>query len=348
MTNPHLSGIGIYNRNLYLELHKLLADTECGNHLELCPVLKWTRIKKKSLVEKHIQTRSIKTLWPMVFDKLSIYHGPDYKLNTKSFGKNVVTIHDMQAYMGKWLDPKFAAQKIYIINKTLSGPLDKIIAVSEFTKNEIIKVAPHLESKIEVIYHGCDFDHQSEFAPSMIKEKINGRPFLFSIGHIEERKNLINQIKAFELLKAEFPELVYVLAGRPGFGAAFIFDYIAKSKAKDDIFYFDYINNSEKYFALKNTSCLMFASHYEGFGIPAIEALHFNSGVLISKTPCLEEIVGSFCHSTHPENIEEMAAVTRHILKNGNKVKINSSEWIKKWSWTETAKKTLKLYQSLI
>lgn len=133
----------------------------------------------------------MKALSPFLFDKRTVYHGTDHKLSTRSRGARVVTIHDMQPFVGKWIDPKFAQKRIEIMTRALNSDVQRIIAISEFTKAEIIKYFPKTESKIDVVYHGNHFIQQSvndELKPNLIKDITKGKPFLFFIGNIEERK----------------------------------------------------------------------------------------------------------------------------------------------------------------
>lgn len=337
MTNDHISGIGIYNKNLFLELEKQLGA-------EVSPVLKWNRFSKKAIAQKHIQ-KPIHFLPPFILDKKILYHGTDHKLNTKSLGPTVVTIHDMQPFVGKWLDPLFAQRRRAVIDKTLRSSVDRIIAVSDFTKNEILNYYPRLESRIDVVYHGYSFPTLNSTEANRLPELIGGRPFLLFIGNIEERKNLINQILAFELLKKECPDLMFVVAGKPGFNYASILASVQNSAFKESILLVGYLNESEKYFALVHTSCLMFASWYEGFGIPAIEALAYNSNVLISETGALQEIAGEYCHSANPAQVDDLAHKTLMIMNQGNKKPIELDGWKTKWSWQETANGTIAVYQ---
>lgn len=339
MTNNHISGIGIYNKNLFLELSKYLGP-------DISPVLKWTRFSKKRIVEAHVG-RQVRLLSPVILNKKIIYHGTDHKLNTTSFGPKVVTIHDMQPFVNKWLNPEFAKKRRAVLDKTLRGPIDRIIAISEFTKSEILKSYPHLETKIDVIYHGCGLQLLESTENNRLANIISGRPFLLFVGNIEERKNLINQLMSFETLKKEYPELLFVIAGSAGFNSDKIYEYIQKSAYRESIILTGYLDENEKQYALQNTSCLMFASFYEGFGIPVIEALAYNSNVLISDTGALIEIAGAYCHSANPLSIDDIAMKTKQIINHGNKQKIDSNLWMEKWSWKNTAIKTLDVYKKL-
>lgn len=340
LTNTQVSGIGVYNKNLFLGLKNELGA-------DVFPVLKWSRLGKASIVEGHIHER-VKGLPPFLFDRHTVYHGTDHKLNTRSRGARVVTIHDMQPFVGKWIDPKFAQGRIEIMTRALSSDVQRIIAISEFTKAEIIKYFPKTESKIDVVYHGNHFNHQlliDESKPNSIKDIAKGRPFLFFIGNIEERKNLINQIKAFEILKENHKDLLFILSGRAGFNAHEIMNYISTSKYKSDIHVTGYLSDAEKEYAMKETSCLMFVSWYEGFGIPVLEALSKNTNIITSNTSSLNEIGKGYCYQSNPADPADIAFNVNVIMEKGNLKKIDLAEFQNEWSWEKCALKTISVYQ---
>ncbi len=312
---------------------------------QIQPALKLNRFSKKHFVEQHL-SHSVRLLPPYILNKKIVYHGTDHKLNVLSRGPRIVTIHDMQPFVDQWLDRDFARKRREILTRTFKSNPDKIIAVSHFTKNEIIKYFPAMESRIEVVYHGANFE--TKVVPNesnQLEKKINGKRFLLFIGNIEERKNIINQLKAFAFLKKENPDLLFVIAGRPGFHYQNIEHFINAFEYKKDVLLTGYLNETEKEFALKKTSCLMFATWYEGFGIPVIEALAVGAKVLISHAGALQEIAGDYCESADPTSPEEMALAINKLLKEKESSTIaNLAEWKKSWSWEKAAKETLKIY----
>lgn len=340
LTNTQVSGIGVYNKNLFLELKNQLKG-------DVSPVLKWSRLRKSSIVSEHINTK-VKALPPFLFNKEIVYHGTDHKLNTRSSGPLVVTIHDMQPFVDKWLDPKFAKSRRDLMTKVLNSDVQRIIAISHFTKNEIIKYFPNCASKIDVVYHGHNFKSvtaSSNDEKNVIKTISKGRPFLFFVGNIEERKNLINQIKAFEIIKERHKDLIFIISGKPGFNYQETADYIAYSKVKADIYVTGYLSEAEKNYAVLNTSCFMFASWYEGFGIPVIEALASNTNIVTSRTSSLIEIGKGYVHQCNPKDPHDIACTVEIIMEKGNLKKVNLDSFQDEWSWKKCALETIDVYK---
>ncbi|MBC7712768.1 MAG: glycosyltransferase family 4 protein [Rhizobacter sp.] len=340
MTNTQVSGIGVYNKNLFASLKNELHD-------DVLPVLKWSRIKKANIVEEHLSAK-VRALPPFLFNKEIVYHGTDHKLNTRARGPKVVTIHDMQPFTGKWLDPVFAKKRVEIMTHVFKSDVQRIIAISQFTKQEIIKYFPETINKIDVVYHGHNFNNRPVAAKdenNVIKNIAKGRPFLFFIGNLEERKNLINQMKAFEIMKERHKDLIFILSGREGFNYKEIAEYISYSKFKNDIYVTGYLSEADKDYAMENTACLMFASWYEGFGFPLLEALSTNTNIIISRGSALDEIGKEYCYQCNPKDPSDIACSVEIIMDKGNLKKVNLDSWKSEWSWEKCASETIKVYK---
>ena len=172
-----------------------------------------------------------------------------------------------------------------------------IIAVSENTKKDLIKLYKVPEEKIEVIYEGYDADAKSQIPnpKSQINSKLqiqNSKPYLLFIGRLEERKNIVGIIKAFEILKEQYklPHKL-VLAGKFGYGREKIEDSIEDSNFKKDIILPGYVSEEEKWQLFKNADVFLFPTFYEGFGIPILEAQSTGVPVVAGDNSSIPEIV---------------------------------------------------------
>lgn len=345
LTNERISGIGQYTKNLFLALEAEMKE-------DIRPVLKFSRFKKAAIVQKHIKKKP-SLLMPISYRPFTVFHGPDYKLYSGHIGPKVVTIHDMQPFLNKWIDPKFAKNRRDVIAKSLKSDVQRVIAISEFTKKEIIRFFPEIESKIDVVYHGHIFKNTAEnFIESKeiqaLKDLINGRPFLFFVGNIEERKNLINQIKAFEIVKKDYPDLLFVIGGQNGFGSQVIEEFIQTSKDRESIIRVGYMTDAQVNWCYSNTACFMFVSWYEGFGLPILDALACNGKVLTSSTSSCDEVARDFALKANPADVEEIAFKLDLILDDKDVVNKGPQEWLETWSWKNCALNTMRVYQKAL
>ena len=176
----------------------------------------------------------------------------------------------------------------------------KIIAVSENTKKDLMKLYKVQEEKIEVIYEGYENNNQQPVISNQKNtEKENsyelrvtsyGRYLLF-VGRLEERKNVVGIIKSFEILKERYkiPHKL-ILVGKPGFGYEKIKNEIANVNCVKDIIETGFVSAEEKNYLLNNADVFVFPTLYEGFGLPILEAQNAGVPVVASNNSSIEEI----------------------------------------------------------
>jgi len=212
---------------------------------------------------------------------------------------SIVTIHGLeyefcpQAY--SWWEKFYMRVSI----KNSCRWAKTIIAVSENTKKDLMKLYGVAEDKIKVIYEGYDADAKSEIRNP--KSEINSKfqipklkPYLLFIGRLEGRKNICGIISAFEVLKEKYkiPHKL-VLAGKPGFGYEKINCDLQNANYKEDIILTGFVSKEEKRELLKNADVFIFTTFYEGFGIPILEAQSAGVPVVASNNSSIPEIISS-------------------------------------------------------
>lgn len=186
-----------------------------------------------------------------------------------------------------------------------------VICVSENTKKDVVKLYRVAEEKIRVIAEG--YASKAQTKP---KDQIsNSKPYLLFIGRLEERKNVVRIIEAFEMLKKKYGishELV--LAGKPGYGYARIKQQIARSIYQDVIIEKGYVTEAEKWELLQNADAFLFPTLYEGFGIPVLEAQSVGVPVVTSNTSSLPEVAGDGAVFVDPLRTESIAEGVQRLL----------------------------------
>jgi len=238
----------------------------------------------------------------------------------------------------------------------------KIIAVSENTKKDLMKLYNVAEEKIKVIYEGYNADANFQFPISNLqsnpnfqnsnleinsKFKIQNSKFLLFIGRLEERKNVVNIIDAFEILKEQYkiPHKL-ILAGNSGFGYNKIKDRITNSNCCKDVVELGYISEEEKWELLKNADVFVFPSFYEGFGLPILEAQNSNVPVVSSNISSIPEVADGSALLVDPNNAEEIADAIYKLISDENfrneiikKGQVN----VQRFSWEKCGKKIAEL-----
>ena len=280
-----------------------------------------------------------------------IFHGLSGELplkwNKKPINK-VVTIHDLiferfpEYYT--WLDRRIHFWKF----KKAAVAADKIIAISEQTKLDIIHYLKVPESKIEVVYQGCHAsfkEKQSQEILDQIKEKFNlPEKFLLNVGTIEPRKNLLNVVKA---LKDSKIPLVVVGTKKPKY-----FKLIEKEirKGKVEVHFLQGVSMEELSAIYKIAEIFIYPSFFEGFGIPVIESLYSETVVITSNTSCLPEAGGPDSVYIDPKNVADIRAKIIFLWSNEPERKRRAEkglEFVQKFNDDVIARDVMKVYESL-
>ncbi len=225
-----------------------------------------------------------------------------------------------------------------------------VICVSENTKKDVMKLYGVMAEKIRVIYEGYESKFQNPSVKYQTKPKAqspNVNPYVLFIGRLEERKNVVRMIEAFEILKTKYQiphELI--LVGKSGYGYERIKQKIARSKAKESLREMGYVSEEEKWGLLWNADIFLFPTLYEGFGIPVLEAQSVGVPVVTSHTSSLPEVAGEGAVFVDPLNVESIAKGIYQVLSDPNvrsgiikKAVIN----VNRFGWASCSKKISQL-----
>ncbi len=335
-----LSGIGVYSKNLYLALKKELQN-------DFICVLPIRKLKKKKNVYEHLGKVEIKALGFSKFN--AIYHGPDYKINCSPFKITAVTIHDIAFFEDHILDPKFAKYQGKRVDYLLKFKRPNIIFTpSKFIKKQVIKRYPKYLDRVIVTPLGCDHLLTEYKKLSDKYHFLNDYGYFLFVGHLERRKNVINIIKAFELLKLDGLQHKLVIVGKDGFDALTIYKTIERSSFKRDIILPGFVTNEELAAFYSNASIFFYPSYYEGFGIPLIEAMKFKVPVVTSNYGTMDETVSDFAIKVNPFDPKSIAEGGKKALEIDRIFIQNALTYANSFTWEKTAKLTIEGYKKII
>lgn len=207
--------------------------------------------------------------------------------------------------------------------------------------------------KIVVIYEGPKTMPPSRKTDAEVLVKIYGKKYILHVGVMEKRKNLLNLIKAFEIVEAEIPGCCLVLAGQFSSKANMddrqqILGYIKSQNLEEKVHLPGYIPDSEIAIWYKNAAVYAFPSYNEGFGIPILEAFEQKVPAVVANNSCLPEVGGDAVLTFDPTSVSEIAESILSVLKNPEL----SQELVKKgevrganFKWNKTAKELVELFR---
>lgn len=263
--------------------------------------------------------------------------------------RSIVTVHDIgfehfpEVY--PWADKLYHKFTIRFIKRFAS----KIIAVSHYTKEDLVKTYGIDKEKIVVIHNGYDrakyevLDRNEEFSK---KHKLDF-PYLLFIGRLEQKKNIPRLIDAFaEFKKRNKTAHKLVLIGRPGFGYDEVEKKIKKYGLTNEVVMPGWVGDDELPKFLNQAELFVFPSLFEGFGIPVIEAMACGCPVICSNTTSLPEVAGEAALMFDPEKPEEIVSRMEQVLLNPEvqeSLKIKGLRQAEQFSWEKCAAETLRV-----
>ncbi len=224
----------------------------------------------------------------------------------------------------------------------------KIIAISEFTKNELQDVYNVPDKQIAVVHNG--FSQEDYKAVDVQPAQ---PPYLLFVGRIEHKKNILNLVEAFVILKQRYkiPHILK-LVGSPGNGYEEIQEQIQTNELQNSVQFTGYVPQSDMNRVMSGADVFIFPSHYEGFGIPVLEALACNTLVACSDIPALREIGGTDCSYFNKDIPKSIADTIYNVLNlpSDQKAHMRASgqRRIQQFTWRKCAINTWQVLESVL
>jgi glycosyltransferase involved in cell wall biosynthesis len=268
----------------------------------------------------------------------------------------VVTVYDL-SFM-RYPHSFNAANRIYLtwaVRNSLRRA-NRIIAISESTRRDLISKFGAPADRIAVVYCGSD----PVFTPSCNQAEIDalrarrGLPekIILHVGTIEPRKNIPRLVRAFARAKraAQLPHRL-VLIGARGWKYAEVDQAIEQENMKDDVVFAGYVPQEELPLWYRAADLLVYPSLYEGFGLPPLDAMASGTPVVVSNTSSLPEVVGDAAIQVAPEDEPALAdAIVRAINNNALREQMIARGLTQaaKFSWARAARETVEVYRSAL
>ena len=294
---------------------------------------------------------------PPVLKKYNIdlFLSPDGWISLSTKITTISVMHDLNyAYFPEFI--KLAPRIYYkLFFKRFAQKASRVVAVSEFTKNDLMQLYKISETKIDVVYNaaGNSFHPISSDDQIKIKTKYtDGNDYFIYIGAIHKRKNLINLFKAFDIFKTkQASKIKLVIVGSKKWWKGEIEDTYNAMKFKDELIFTGRLDSDELNSALASALALTYVSFFEGFGIPIVEAFKAGTPVITSNTTSMPEVAGDCALLVNPNSIDEIVNAMESIASNPTLRK----ELIKKglerekvYNWDKSAEKLWAILESVL
>lgn len=328
------TGIGVYSARLISEVARLNP----ADRLLLCYRPKQffqSRIPRSS---SSVSRRLLQP--PLPVWGADIFHGLNQRADRRPAPRVVTTFHDLFVMTSEYSSAEFRARFAKQAQLAAANS-DLIVAVSEFTASQVRDLLHVPSSKIRVVPHGVD---PADAPPDDRRENI-----ILFVGVLQERKNLIRLVNAFERVPSEWR---LVLAGAAnGFGAQRILDAIAGSAARERIEITGYVPAAALRDLYRRAAIFAFPSLDEGFGIPVLEAMAHGVPVLTSNRSALPEVAGGAALLVDPVSGEQIGDELLRLIRDENlrnELRRLGYRRAADFTWQKTTQSTYRVYRELV
>jgi len=274
----------------------------------------------------------------------------------------VITVHDLLEHMYGSHDSSSLRRGMhfFLTRRVLRGAA-RVLAVSEFTKNEIHKLLAIPDDRIEVVYNAIDerflHGHATEADRAMIAQRYQvNYPFILYAGAIRPHKNVVRIIEAFSALKSElakegqFQDLKLIIIGDDVVGHPRLRRTVVRSGVQHDVRFLGFVPIEVLRIFYDVAKVFVFPSLYEGFGLPPLEAMAHGTPVVTSNTSSLPEVVGNAALMVNPENVFEIRrGLQQALLDPGARQRMKERGYTQsqRFSWTSSVARILEIYREV-
>jgi glycosyltransferase involved in cell wall biosynthesis len=358
----NFTGLGNYSRYMLKILAEFYPENQYAVFVPAPAQKPLSLLEYPSIHFQYPKNQLFKIFWRTIGickdlkkEKIDLFHGlsNEIPIGLKKIGiPSVVTIHDLIFYRYPQYYPYFD-RKIYELKvRYASIHADKIIAVSEQTKLDLINFFNVEESRIEVIYQNCDpifLSKVTEHEKTRIRNTYNlPEEFLLNVGTIETRKNSLLIVKALKKLQ---DNIHLVIIGKETPYTQVVKNFIANNNLMSRVHFLKNVSFQDLPGIYQQASIFIYPSVFEGFGIPVVEALSSGIPVIAATGSCLEEAGGKNSIYVDPNDSDELANQINLLINNTEKRELmirSGFEHINNFSNQQIADKLFKLYQNLI
>ena len=324
----NLSGVGVYSRKILFGLAQAHPEEEFYFYYRSHRILRSLR----DALPRNAHRRLLRGA-----PRADIFHALNQRVDHKA-RRTVTTFHDLFVMTGEYSSPEFRA-RFTAQAREAAERSDRIIAVSQFTADQVVGLLGFERSRIHVVPHGVD--------PCNVAPVPREKMVLF-VGAIQTRKNVGRLVRAFERMPREW---TLVLAGAAdGFGADSELAAVSASPRGADVRVAGYVSRAELDALYARASIFAFPSLDEGFGMPVLEAMARGAAVVTSNCSAMPEVAGDAALLVDPHDEDAIAdALVRlaedEVLRSA--MVERGSARVRQFTWDRAVSETWDVYSEL-
>ncbi|HWD50834.1 MAG TPA: glycosyltransferase family 1 protein [Acidimicrobiales bacterium] len=301
---------------------------------------RWTAlVPNRELVTAAPEPRPLRLAWeqvrlPSLLKRraVDVHHGPHYTMPEHAKVPVVVTVHDLSFFE----EPQWHERsKVVLFQRAIKVAARRarvVVCPSLATADELVRWC-QVDAEVVVAHHGVDLDRfrPVEPAPGTDAARLaalatgsgstgrggplaGGAPFLVFVGTLEPRKDVPTLVRAFGQIASRHPEARLVLAGGTGWGATKVEAAVARSGVGDRIIRTGYVADEVVPALFRSAVAVVYPALYEGFGLPALEAMACGAQVVTTSGSAMEEVAGDAAILVPPGDTVALSGALESVL----------------------------------
>lgn len=284
-----------------------------------------------------------------------VYHEPSF-LPFPFPGPTVITVHDLSTYRYPETHPP---DRVRTIKEQLPAAIQQAAAIivdSHFVAREVIETFQVSPDRVSAIHLGVSREfcprQAAEASPCISRFGLNHGRYIFAVGTLEPRKNLVQAINAYGALPDRVREsMPLVIAGMRGWLTGNLETQIRRYEEQGQVRWLGYVSAEDLPLLYSGARMLVYPSLYEGFGLPVLEAMASGVPVITSNRASLPEVAGDVGLMVDPEDVDGMRACMLRLIDNQDEAARLGALGIdraRQFTWQACAQKTLAVYRRVI
>jgi glycosyltransferase involved in cell wall biosynthesis len=346
--NP--TGIAIYSRRLI----ESLAELESAHRFQICYRLSRIGRRREFLCPPDPRFSVHLFQQPLTFWQpwlAQVFHSLAQRPPAFRFKHEVVTIHDVFPITGPdYSTPEFQRKFSRLLYQALERA-HRVLVLSEYTAGQVMTHCGVARERIRVVPGGVDPPSGQLSQEARLRERERrvgkGSELLLTVGVLDNRKNVVNSLRALQLLPGRYR---LVLVGGNGYGSERVHEFIRREKLESRVQWLGYVPKAVLATLFQSASALLFPSLEEGFGFPMLEAMAHRLPVVTSRTSALPEVGGDAALYADPNDPADIAAKVRSAVEDDglrrSLIEMGLAR-AAKFTWRRTAEGILDVYDEL-
>lgn len=287
---------------------------------------------------------------------VDLFHATDFVLPpTFSSTRTIVTVHDLSFVRV----PDAASQQLrdylnMVVPKSVHRA-DHVIADSQATKDDLHELYSLPQEKVTVLLSGMDSHYKVGVSSLNLtmrnKYHIPEKPYLFTVGTVQPRKNYSRIVRALAQLRQQGKDLHLVIAGGKGWLADEMYETIDSTEMQDYVHLIGYADDSDLPQLYSAAECIVFPSLYEGFGFPVLEGMACGTPVVTSNISSLPEVAGDAALMVNPYDVNAITEAIKRILEDDELRQLlikRGLDQAKRFTWQQSARKLRQIYEQVL